>query len=102
MPRVLFCINDSFSLDLLFYVSHIFATLNALVSIPILLIPIAILLIHLFAVGSGYSYHFIAFAEVHDAYALGSAPGSADCVDISANDDAAGGDNHQVVVFLGD
>src|SRR2546421_10448267 len=102
MPRVLFCINDSFSLDLLFYVSHIFATLNALVSLPILLIPIAILLIQLFAVGSGYGYHFIALTQIHHADPLGITPGSADRVDIGADDNATGRDNHQLVVFLGD
>src|SRR5690242_5953336 len=58
--------------------------------------------IYFLPVGSSHSDNGIAFSEVHQDDALSGASELPNVVDILANNDAGGRDNHQVVVVLCD
>src|SRR5688572_5379092 len=61
-----------------------------------------LLVVVLLAVGGGDRNDCVAFGEVLDKGALSGATEHADGADIDADNDAAGRDDHQVVVALGD
>jgi len=73
-----------------------------LFSLMLIFVPIPILSIQSLPIRRRYRHHAIALAEIHQMYTLRSASGNPNGTHIGTNHNAPCGDNHQVIILLGD